>query len=403
MRLLIYKDLFKDPNINLCIDYFNDKIDEYTFVSQLIQLAEVYNLHDNLFQGLLTYLLANHENIFSLSLERKKSINDPLKQVILSDLEKIFNLYHYDFSTLDSLYSDTIINFKQSKPIINKEIYEVLNSLQMNLKHTNNIEEFYNVLSKHYLQYGVGMYGLNKAFRYHDNNIIPINHIGNESFDDLIGYNDQKSRLRQNTEVFLNGKKANNVLLYGDSGTGKSSSIKALLNAYYKDGLRMIEIYKHQFKDLPLIINELQNRNYYFIIFMDDLSFEDFEIEYKYLKAVIEGGLEKKPDNILIYATSNRRHIIKETWSDRDTNEVNRNDAMQEKLSLVSRFGEQILYIHPGKQQYLDIVDGLAKQYNIQIDKNELHSLALQWEIRHGGFSGRSAKQFIHMILGREK
>ena len=193
-----------------------------------------------------------------------------------------------------------------------------------------------------------------------------------------------------------------NVLLYGDSGTGKSSSIKALLNEYYKDGLRMVEVYKHQFIALPQIINELQNRQYRFIIFMDDLSFEEFEVEYKYLKAVIEGGLEKKPENILIYATSNRRHLIKETWNDRNHDqEINNNDAKQEKLSLVSRFGVQIMYIHPDKQHYLDIIDGLASAYHLDMDEDELHDKALQWEIRNGGFSGRTAKQFIHMLLGR--
>ena len=402
MNLYVYKDLFENTQVKECLGYFEEKVDEYTFVSILIQLSEKYNLHGNLFQALLTFLLANHENIFTLSLERKKSINPSLKKVVLADLNVIYNLFHYDFSSLNDLYYDLINSFEQSKPVINKEIYEVLDNLQNRLKNTKNVESFYNILLDHYFHYGVGMYGLNKAFRYHNKTIIPIEHIGNESFDDLIGYENQKNRLKENTEIFLKGMKANNVLLYGDSGTGKSSSIKALLNSYYKDGLRMIEIYKHQFKDLPLIINELQKRNYYFIIFMDDLSFEEFEIEYKYLKAVIEGGLEKKPDNVLIYATSNRRHIIKETWNERDTNEVNRNDAMQEKLSLVSRFGEQILYIHPGKQQYLDIIDGLAAQYNIMMDKNELHSKALQWQIRHGDFSGRTAKQFIHKILGCE-
>ena len=191
--------------------------------------------------------------------------------------------------------------------------------------------------------------------------------------------------------------------MYGDSGTGKSSSIKALLNRYYKDGLRMVEVYKHQFISLPQIINELQNRHYRFIIFMDDLSFEEFEVEYKYLKAVIEGGLEKKPDNILIYATSNRRHLIKETWNDRQHDqEVNNNDAMQEKLSLVSRFGVQIMYIHPDKQHYLDIIDALAQAYHLNMSVDQLHELALQWEIRNGGFSGRTAKQFIHMLLSQQ-
>ena len=164
----------------------------------------------------------------------------------------------------------------------------------------------------------------------------------------------------------------------------------------------MIEVYKHQFINLPSIIQELQSRNYKFVLFMDDLSFEEFEIEYKYLKAVIEGGLEKKPDNILIYATSNRRHLVKQTWGDRqDQDEVNVNDAKQEKTSLSSRFGVKILYTHPNRQNYLDIVDGLAKQYDLKIDQEELHQKALTWEIRHGGFSGRTAKQFINAMLGK--
>lgn len=279
----------------------------------------------------------------------------------------------------------------------------MLSELQLQLSWSTSLEEFYKILYNHYSQYGVGKYGLNKAFRFQNEKIIPIDHIGNNKLDQLIGYESQKERLKANTEAFLEGKKANNVLLYGDSGTGKSSSIKALLNEYYKDGLRMVEVYKHQFISLPQIINELQNRNYKFIIFMDDLSFEEFEVEYKYLKAVIEGGLEKKPDNILIYATSNRRHLIKETWNDRNHDqEINNNDAKQEKLSLVSRFGVQIMYIHPDKQHYLDIVDGLAKTYQIDMNQDELHDLALQWEIRNGGFSGRTAKQFIHMLLGKK-
>ena len=220
-------------------------------------------------------------------------------------------------------------------------------------------------------------------------------------FKDIVGYEAQKKKLIENTEAFISGKEANNVLLFGDAGTGKSSSVKAILNEYYGQGLRMIEVYKHQFIHLPEIIGELQNRNYKFIIFMDDLSFEEYETEYKYLKAVIEGGLEKKPDNVLIYATSNRRHLIKETWGERDDNEVNVNDAKQEKLSLVARFGVQILYVHPDKQHYLDIVDGLAEQYHLDIDRNELHRLAMEWELRNGGYSGRVAKQFIHMMLGK--
>ena len=404
-HLIIYRHLTKDADVEKCLSFIEDEslLNEEDFIATMLTLAERYDLHGHLFQSLLTYLLAHHENSFTLSLERKQPISEALKEVIMNDLQMLYQMYHFDFSKLNPLYKDLFIDFPHSKPIINQEIYDLLTKLQIMLSKSTSVAEFYEILYNHYRQYGVGKYGLNKAFRYLDNEIIPIEHIGTNTLEQLIGYESQKERLKANTEAFLNGRKANNVLLYGDSGTGKSSSIKALLNEYYKDGLRMVEVYKHQFIALPQIINELQNRQYRFIIFMDDLSFEEFEVEYKYLKAVIEGGLEKKPGNILIYATSNRRHLIKETWNDRNHDqEINNNDAKQEKLSLVSRFGVQIMYIHPDKQHYLDIIDGLASAYHLDMDEDELHDKALQWEIRNGGFSGRTAKQFIHMLLGKK-
>lgn len=404
-QFIIFKNLSLDSDVLKCLSFCDEKsqITQEDFISTMLRLAEKYDLHDHLFQSLITYLLAQHENAFSLCLERKKDISNAIKNLVIHDLQFIFDLFHHQFSSLSPLYTEPLLHYPHTKPVINKEVFELLSQLQLSLSQTKNVEEFYQLLYQHYLHYGVGKYGLNKAFRYYQHQIVPIEHIDNNTLEQLIGYESQKKRLKNNTEAFLQGQKANNVLLYGDSGTGKSSSIKALLNQYYKDGLRMVEVYKHQFIDLPQIINELQNRNYKFIIFMDDLSFEDFEVEYKYLKAVIEGGLEKKPDNILIYATSNRRHLIKETWNDRNHDqEINNNDAKQEKLSLVSRFGVQIMYIHPDKQHYLDIIDGLAKSHHIHMEQEQLHELALQWEIRNGGFSGRTAKQFIHMLLGKK-
>lgn len=407
-ELIVFSPFYNDHEVEKCFVLYDEIVKKKIttnanqFVSILIKLAEKYNLSGNLFNSLLTNLLINNENSFTLALERKKDIAPNLKNVVMNDFKIIYEMFNSDFSSLTSLHQDLINNFIPSKPIINQELFEVSNTLQNNLTDCKNVEEFYNVLNTFFSIYGVGKYGLNKAFRYENEQICPIIHIGNGRLDQLIGYKAQKQQLKQNTEAFLAGKKANNVLLYGDSGTGKSSSIKALLNEYYKDGLRMIEVYKHQFKYLPRIIQELQSRNYKFILFMDDLSFEEFEIEYKYLKAVIEGGLEKKPDNILIYATSNRRHLVKQTWSDRqDQDEINVNDAKQEKTSLSSRFGVKILYTHPNRQNYLDIVDGLAKQYDLKIDQEELHQKALTWEIRHGGFSGRTAKQFINAMLGK--
>jgi hypothetical protein len=223
--------------------------------------------------------------------------------------------------------------------------------------------------------------------------------------DDLIGYEIQKKKLVDNTESFVSGRKANNVLLFGDSGTGKSTSIKAIVNEYYDRGLRMIEIYKHQFKDLSAVIAAIKNRNYRFIIYMDDLSFEEFEIEYKFLKAVIEGGVETKPDNILIYATSNRRHLIKETWNDRDDvemdNGMHRSDTMEEKLSLVNMFGVTINYSKPSQKEYFGIVIGLARKAGLTLTDEELRAQANAWELSHGGISGRTAQQFINYLSGQ--
>ena len=179
--------------------------------------------------------------------------------------------------------------------------------------------------------------------------------------------------------------------------------MKAILNEYCSLGLRMVEVYKHQYKDLPEVIAQLKSRNYRFIIYMDDLSFEEFETEYKYLKAVIEGGLELKPDNVLIYATSNRRHIIRENWNDRTdmeyTGDLHRSDTMQEKLSLVSRFGITINFSAPLKDEYLNIVYTLARRNGIMMDEKQLYTEANKWELAHGGRSGRTAQQFVNYLL----
>lgn len=197
------------------------------------------------------------------------------------------------------------------------------------------------------------------------------------------------------------------MLLYGDGGTGKSTSIRAIINQYWGKGLRIIQVYRHQMKYLAQIINQIKNRNYRFIIYMDDLSFEDFETEYKYLKAVIEGGLEPRPENILIYATSNRRHLIKETWKDRNDvdydGDIHRSDSMEEKLSLAERFGVQIYYGKPTKDEFHQMVETMAERECLNIDKDTLHKEANKWEIRRGGVSGRSARQFIDYLKGMEE
>ena len=259
-----------------------------------------------------------------------------------------------------------------------------------------------------YKDFGVGKLGLHKAFRVeHPENSdvdIPITNIPDVRLSDLVGYEIPKQKLIDNTKAFVEGKKANNCLLFGDAGTGKSSSIKGILNEYYDQGLRMIEVYKHQFQDLNELIAQIKNRNYKFIIYMDDLSFEEFEIEYKYLKAVIEGGLEKRPDNILIYATSNRRHLIKEDYSDKEgtRQDMHTSDTVQEKLSLVYRFGVSIYFGAPDKKEFQKIVSTLAERYGVTLSEEELLAEANKWELSHGGLSGRTAQQFIDYLLGKQ-
>ena len=312
-------------------------------------------------------------------------------------------------STCAALLSD-YINVNENSKLFNKRIRDRICSLSDRLSTAATTEEFMMDMVDFYKDFGVGKLGLHKAFRLEHKTtddqvqIVPITRIAHVQLDDLVGYEIPKKKLIDNTEAFIKGKRANNCLLFGDAGTGKSSSIKAILNQYYDQGLRIIEVYKHQFKDLNDVIAQIKNRNYKFIIYMDDLSFEEFEIEYKYLKAVIEGGLEKKPDNILIYATSNRRHLIRETFrdkADRDE-ELHTNDTVQEKLSLVSRFGVTIYFGSPEKKEFQNIVLALAEKNGITMDRDQLLLQANAWELQHGGLSGRTAQQFIDYLLGQQ-
>ena len=294
--------------------------------------------------------------------------------------------------------------------LFNRRIRDRICRLSQQLQRAESLEEFMDQVVGFYRDFGVGKLGLHKAFRVEPGEngkacIVPITNIAHVRLDDLVGYEIAKKKLTENTEAFVEGRRANNCLLFGDAGTGKSSSIKGILNQYYDRGLRIIEIYKHQFQYLNDVIAQIKNRNYKFIIYMDDLSFEEFEIEYKYLKAVIEGGLEKKPDNILIYATSNRRHLIKESFADkegrRDT--LHSSDTVQEKLSLVSRFGVTIFFCAPNKKEFQNIVRTLAERYGVRMEEQELLLEANKWELSHGGLSGRTAQQFIDYLLGQQR
>lgn len=389
--------------------------DIYEQIKRILEVATDYGFDKNLWHNYLTFYLITNENPFSLTCEKVGANDGSVNEFAKNDFKVFMNLFNYDFRPIEaalgincfSLISDYKAIVKKEL-MYNKNVSEKVQALSLKLETAKDENEFFNYVTDFYKAYGVGMFGLNKAFRVigGDNGVTftPINNMDKVMLDDLIGYEIQKKKLVENTEAFVQGRKANNALLFGDSGTGKSTSIKAIVNEYYDHGLRMIEIYKHQFKDLSNVIASIKNRNYKFIIYMDDLSFEEFEIEYKFLKAVIEGGVETKPDNILIYATSNRRHLIKETWNDRNDMESNnglhRSDTIEEKLSLVNRFGCQISYSKPSQKEFFDIVIGLARKNNVKMTDEELMAEANKWELSHGGISGRTAQQFINYCLG---
>ena len=389
--------------------------DIYEQIKRILEVATDYGFDKNLWHNYLTFYLITNENPFSLTCEKVGANDGSVNEFAKNDFKVFMNLFNYDFRPIEAALGincfSLISNYKaivKKELMYNKNVSEKVQALSLKLETAKDENEFFNYVTDFYKAYGVGMFGLNKAFRVigGDNGVTftPINNMDKVMLDDLIGYEIQKKKLVENTEAFVQGRKANNALLFGDSGTGKSTSIKAIVNEYYDQGLRMIEIYKHQFKDLSNVIASIKNRNYKFIIYMDDLSFEEFEIEYKFLKAVIEGGVETKPDNILIYATSNRRHLIKETWNDRNDMESNnglhRSDTIEEKLSLVNRFGCQISYSKPSQKEFFDIVIGLARKNNVKMTDEELMAEANKWELSHGGISGRTAQQFINYCLG---
>lgn len=428
-NLLIFGNLDKsEPLLKLSeifADFENKSIgnDElvsriYEEIRNILRIATDFGFDKNLWQNYLTFLLVTNENPFTVTCEKTGAQEGSVNYFAKSDCKLFIELFKYDFSKIENeLKIDCFTRITNYKAIVkkelmyNKNVSEKVRNLSERLSASKDENEFFTNLTDFYRDFGVGMFGLNKAFRLKNIDsgieLIPINNMDRVVLDDLVGYELQKRQLVQNTLAFVENKKANNVLLYGDSGTGKSTSIKAIVNEFYSKGLRMIEIYKHQFKDLSNVIAMIKNRNYKFIIYMDDLSFEEFEIEYKFLKAVIEGGVETKPDNILIYATSNRRHLIKETWNDRSDmesdNGIHRSDTIEEKLSLVNRFGVKINYSKPTRQEYHSIVTELAKRNGIELSEEELIKEANKWEISHGGISGRTAQQFINNLLGQTK
>jgi predicted AAA+ superfamily ATPase len=402
--LCIYRGILDDMVIKRFIELLdtlmNDTISELTKVDCYHEF--IFNLAHTgqSFKDHLLYLIAHDNSPFSKMAELQKyaDLDPALLQAVRSDLAYLQKIYDFDWHQVPSSGAECLVD--QNSTWADLELEPLIQVLDMSHNWADETEK----LAAYYRTHGSGLISRFRALRWDNrkNRIIGIDSPDPVLLKDLVGYQTQKNQLCSNTEQFLQGFPANNVLLYGSRGTGKSTMVKALLNEYYCQGLRMVEIACEDLGCLPEIISALRKHALKFIIFIDDLSFEDYETQYKGLKAVMEGSLESRPDNVLLYATSNRRHLVREFHSERTQidDEIHINDTMQEKLSLADRFGLTITFPSPTQQAYLEIVETIAGQRHLNIDPELLRRRALQWERAHHGPSGRTARQFVDSLGG---
>lgn len=393
-------------------------MNKVTKIKYYMEALCVYDLwKDELYQGLFEllnsaeeYVIGAYSSFYRLVL-RAGSVREHISKSILTNEnlftksacggfadDKIIETAKSDLAMLEEIAgitADDIISH-----IENNEIKEILNTLpkfksgQAVSPLDTNWEDKIDDLIEYHKRNGYGKFAKHIAFTWRNGELCPVTSIDPITLDDLKNYEVQRQKVVDNTESFVTGHPANNVLLYGDRGTGKSSTVHALLNEYHNRGLRMIEIPKSTVSELTLIREAIADAPLKFIIYIDDLSFDSNDSSFSELKAALEGSLSGKQANTLIYATSNRRHLIKESFSDRQ-NEMNLNDIMQEQLSLSDRFGLSITFINPNKAEYLDIVKKIAADRGLNADEEKLCFKAEQWATRRGGRSPRCAKQFI--------
>lgn len=381
MDLLIFNKIEDDP----CIKGVMEK-DNVTVLRNIIEFSETEGVTNSAIKEYVATRLANDDNILSRLAQADKQIGNDLYKLALLDIEQIYK----------KLFAIQI----KYEPSGNKiGFYDgYVNSIK-SITDAHSAKELLDLLIKHYRTLGSGILAKYIAFKF-DGTLTGVSNIDTITFDDLVGIEYQKQTLIDNTKAFVKGKAANNVLLFGDRGTGKSSSVKALLNMFCDEGLRMIEMPKHCIKDIPLLSKQLAESPNKYIIFLDDLTFESHETEYRALKVAMEGQLQANPDNVLIYATSNRRHLIRENWSDREGGEIHVNDQMQETLSLSERFGISLVFSAPNQKEYLNIVSEMLKKYGIEMN-GDIEKQAVVWQMNYGGRSARCAKQFVTSYVSK--
>ncbi len=278
------------------------------------------------------------------------------------------------------------------KPILTEEYVSVLDNLPA---WETGAPFTFEELAAFYQENGAGLYAKYRAFLWEEGRLVPVADPDCPHPVELLGYDQQRKQVLDNTRLLLEGKPSNNVLLFGDGGTGKSATVKSMLYLPGMENLRLIEIQKENLVGMPRLIRSLAGRRQSFILFIDDLAFDQDDKTYSSLKTILEGGLEKRPLNVAIYATSNRRHLVRQTFSDRAGDEVDAFETISEKTALAERFGLRIPYMTMSKSEYLALIDHLAGLYHVEMNREVLHAKAMEWEIRHAGRTPRVARQFI--------
>jgi len=369
-------------------------------------VVEGGDLLPDAWQSHLVGRLLEDENTFSLAAERREPVSRSLQEQVRLDLRTLQALFCFDAEALLGLVEAAVPDLEGIwVPWLNPELQHEREgeaspqrALAGKLAASEDWGGLAETLAYHHAVHGAGIFGRYRAFRWEDGGLRAVPRPDPARLGALIGYEREREPLLQNTERLLAGLPAHHALLYGLPGTGKSSTVKAILNEYAGKGLRLVELSKRDLNELPALLETLRGRGPRFILFVDDLSFEEHEVEYKALKALLEGSIEEPPENVRVYATSNRRNLIRERFSDRDeggADDLHARDTMQEKLSLAARFGLRLTFPSPDQKRYLEIVSGLVRDRGVEIPDEELKERALLWDRWHAGRSGRTARQFV--------
>ena len=379
-NIVIFRNIIKTKVIKKLLKFLeiyndNDKIKVIDYYSDF--LYELFKYNDTVGDYILEQIF-HDDNIYINKYIRNENINDTLKNALKNELNFFELLSSFDFNILFS--KEYSVSKLENKKIDFYNIY---------INHINDIN-----------RKGYGIFYNNNMFTLDDKkNIIPAKHQDMQDIKQLYGYERERNKVITNTKSLLEGKRSNNILLYGDAGTGKSSTIKAIANMFKNEGLRLIEVKKSQLSFITDIIEMLSVSPLKFIIFIDDLTFSSNDDTFSYLKAVLEGGVNSFPNNVVVYVTSNYRHLIKENFNDRQGDDIHIEDTIQQIMSLTNRFGIIITYQRPDKDLFVDIVLSYAKENNTKMDKEELIKQAESYAIRSAGRSPRVARQFIETLL----